>query len=143
MDGFPTSVRFPLHWNEMDAYGHVNNARFFTYFESSRLDYLARVGLVVRGAPAGLSVIVASATCDFLRPLHFPAQLEVGTRASRVGTTSLTLEHAVCGAEDGVLYARGRTVMVTVRYPEVAKVPVPAEVRAALEALEGRPLGAG
>lgn len=139
MEGFPCSVRFPLHWGEMDAFGHVNNARYFTYFESSRVAYLEKVGLPLRGLPTGVSVILASTTADYLRPLHFPAEVEVGTRAERVGRTSMVLAHEVRGL-DGTPYARGKSVLVTVHYPEVEKVPVPEPVRRAMEALEGRPL---
>jgi acyl-CoA thioester hydrolase len=141
MNGFPVSVRFPLHWGEMDAFGHVNNARYFTYFESSRVAYLERVGLALRGLPSGVSVILASTSADYLKPLVFPAEVEVGTRAVKVGRTSLTLEHEV-RAQDGTRHARGTSVLVMVRYPEVEKVPVPGEVRRAMEALEGRSLEA-
>lgn len=141
MNDFPVSVRFPIHWADMDAYGHVNNARHLTWFEAARIDYMIRVGLVkpdMGQLDSGVGPILATASVDYLRPVVFPAELEVGVRVSRIGTTSITMEYAVVDARSGVHYARGRTVLVVLRYTDHAKLPVPAQMRAAIEALEGR-----
>ncbi len=143
MKDFPISVRFPIQWGEMDAYGHVNNARYFTWFEAARIAYMARVGLVstaMQKPEGGVGPIVAATSAEYLRPVVFPAEVEVGARVTRIGTTSLTMEYAVEDVNTGVRYARGGAVLVTLHYPDYAKVPVPADIRAAIEALEGRAL---
>ena len=139
MNAFPVSVRFPVQWGEMDAFGHVNNARFLTWFETARIAYLTQVGLW-SATPAGLGPILASAQVDFVRPVVFPAELAVRARVSRIGTTSLLMEYAVEDAASGVLYARGSSAIVTLEYPAYRKVPVPGALRAAIETLEGRAL---
>jgi acyl-CoA thioester hydrolase len=139
MNAFPVSVRFAVQWGEMDAFGHVNNARFLTWFESARIAYLSRVGMWGK-EPSGVGPILASAHVDYLRPVLFPAQLEVGARVSHLGRSSFTMEYAVEDAESGVAYARGSSAIVTLEYPAYRKVPVPEALRAAIEALEGRPL---
>ena len=140
MNDFPVTVRIPVHWSEMDAYGHVNNARYFTWFETARIHYLAQVGMVEKAGGPNLSVgpIVAATNAEYLRPVVFPAELVVGARVSRIGTSSLAMEYAVDDATTGVRYARGGAVLVTLRYPAYEKTPVPADVRAAIEKLEGR-----
>ena len=141
MNDFPITVRFPIHWGDMDAYGHVNNARYFTWFEAARIAYMARVGLVsaeMQKPEGGVGPIVAATNADYLRPVVFPADLVVGARVTRIGNSSLTMEYAVEDANSGVRYARGGAVLVTLRYPTYEKVPVPSEIRAAIEALEGR-----
>src|SRR5262249_44770182 len=40
----PVIVELPVVWGEMDAYRHVNNAVYFRYFESARLEYFRRLG---------------------------------------------------------------------------------------------------
>ncbi len=127
----------------MDAFGHVNNARFLAWFEAARIAYLERVGLWSREGgkeASGVGPILASAQVDYLRPVRFPAQLEVGARVSRLGRTSFTMEYGVEDADSGVAYARGSTAIVTLQYPDYVKVPVPAALRSAIEALEGRAL---
>lgn len=150
---FPVVVSFPVHWSEMDAYGHVNNARTFTWFESARIAYMARVGLVGPSAAGadttvgGIGPILANTHADYVRPVVFPANLVAGARVTRVGTSSITFEHVVAGAgagsdsDEGVIYTRGGSIVVTLRYATHEKVPVPAEVRAAIEKLEGRSAG--
>lgn len=141
MNGYPITARFPVHWSEMDSYGHVNNARYFVWFESARITYLARVGLVepqAGGPVGGVGPILAATSADYLRPVVFPAEVVVGARVSRIGNSSLAMEYAVEDASTGVLHARGSAVIVTLRYPTYEKVPVPERVRAAVEALEGR-----
>ena len=131
----------------MDAYGHANNARTFTWFESSRIAYFARIGLTgptAAGedrAPGGIGPILAATHAEYLRPVTFPARLLAGTRVTRIGNSSITLEHAVAGEEDSILYTRGGCTIVTLRYASHEKVPVPDAVRAAIEALEGRSFG--
>jgi acyl-CoA thioester hydrolase len=133
--GYPVTVEFPLHWGEMDAFGHVNNARYFTWFESSRIAFFQAVGVTMehRGTVAP---ILASAHCDYLEPVVFPARLVVGARATKLGNTSLTLEHAVWPAEaPELLYARGASVVVLLNYATGEKVRVPDTVRAAIARL--------
>jgi acyl-CoA thioester hydrolase len=145
---FPVVVPFTFHWNEMDAFGHANNTRTFTWFESSRIAYFARVGLTgPSGAgedrtPGGIGPILAATQAEYLRPIVFPARLVAGTRVTRIGSSSITLEHAVAGEDDGFLYTRGGCTIVTLRYATREKVPVPPAIRAAIEALEGRSFGA-
>lgn len=142
MNDFPITVRFPIQWSDMDAFGHVNNARYFTWFEAARIAYMTRVGLVGpemrKPEGKGVGPIVAATNAEYLRPVVYPAELVVGARITRIGTTSFTMEYAVEDANSGVLYARGGSVMVTLRYADHQKVPVPAEVRAAMEAVEAR-----
>ncbi len=142
MKDFPITIRFPVHWSEMDAYGHVNNARYFSWFESARITYLQKVGLVTpQGGPAGeVGPIIAATSAEYLKPVVFPANLVAGARVSRIGTTSFTMEYAVDDEATGFRHARGSAVVVTLRYPAFEKIPVPEGVRAAIERLEGKPL---
>jgi acyl-CoA thioester hydrolase len=141
MNDFPITVRFPVHWSEMDAYGHVNNARYFIWFESARVAYFTRVGLVTQEMQRpenAVGPIVAATNAEYLRAVTFPAEVVVGARVSRIGNTSFTMEYAVEDVNTGVRYARGGAVVVTLKYPEYTKVSVPQEVRVAMEQLEGR-----
>jgi acyl-CoA thioester hydrolase len=69
-----------LRWSDLDAYGHVNNARFLTLFEE------ARVALMFLGARAtGLTsfeqgVVISRHEIDYLRPVDYspPAEHRLG-----------------------------------------------------------------
>ena len=134
LDDFPVVVRFPLQWGEMDALGHVNNARFFTWFETARIALFERIG-VLSSRPGPVGPILATTSCDFLRPVVYPGEMRVGTRVTKVGNTSFHMEYAVGRADETELSARGSSVIVLVDYATGAKVPVPDEVRQAIAAL--------
>lgn len=138
-DGFPLTVAHEVAWGEMDALGHVNNARFFTWFESARIALFRAIGVVTeRGGSCG--PILATTTCDFRMPVTFPASLRIGVRVSSVGNTSMTLQYVVRGSDPpGAVYATGSSVVVMVDYRTMEKVPVPDAVRAAVLALEKTP----
>lgn len=128
----PLTITIDVQWGEMDALGHVNNARFFTWFESARIALFQRIGVATTG-PAEIGPILATTTCDFVRPVIFPATVRVGVRVARVGETSITMEYQVTDASH--LYARGSSVAVLVDYRSMQKVRVPDDVRAAIAAL--------
>ena len=133
MQRFPLVIRFPVHWAEMDALGHVNNARYFTWFESARMALFERVGLASTGLP-GVGPILAHARCDFLAPVRAPAEIVCGTRISRLGNTSFGMEYAtaLAGAPEQEV-ARGEAVVVLIDYRTGAKVTIPDELRTRLE----------
>lgn len=136
--GYPVAVQFRMHWGEMDTMGHANNARFFTWFESSRLEYFERLKLtfdpVLRIGP-----ILAHTACDYLQPVVFPADLISAARVSKVGKTSMTLEHALARADapDNIV-AKGTAIIVLVSYVTGEKIEIPADVRAQIAVMEGR-----
>lgn len=134
-DDYPVTLTIPVQWSDMDALGHVNNARFFTWFESARIALFDRIG-VATGGPAGIGPILATTSCDFLRPVVYPATLRVGARVSKVGETSIGMEYEIRDSDGSAgLYARGTSVAVLVDYRTMKKVRVPDDVRAAIAKL--------
>lgn len=122
-------------WGDMDALGHVNNARYFAWFESARIALFERVGLAATGTPE-IGPILAHTRCDFLAPVRYPAEVLAGTRIARLGITSFTMTYQIALAgEPGRAVARGEGVVVLIDYRSGAKVAIPAELRAALTAL--------
>lgn len=134
MPSFPVTLTLPVLWGDMDALQHVNNARYFTWFESARLAYFGKLG------PVGSDVgpILASTSCDFLRPVLYPGDVLVGARVVEIGNSSLRMEYALSRTDaPDELCARGSSVIVLVRYATMEKVRVPDEARAKIGAMEG------
>jgi acyl-CoA thioester hydrolase len=132
---FPVTVSYAIHWAEMDAMGHVNHARYFTWMESARIALFARIGILA-DRPRDIGPILAMATCDFIRPVVYPASIVAGARILKVGRTSITMEYAVWLADEPQRpCARGATVAVVVDYRTMEKVEVPADVRAKIAEL--------
>ena len=121
------SIQLPVLWGDLDALGHVNNARFFTWFESARIALFGRIGVL--GSTA-YGPILATTTCDFLVPVHFPATIEARATVTRVGESSITMAYEVVVGT--TLHARGTSVAVLVEYPSMKKVRVPDDIRTAI-----------
>lgn len=120
--------RVLVRWGDMDALGHVNNARFFTYCESARIRYFEALeieGLAGRASPGPA---VVTATCNFLRQVHYPATVEVGVRVSAIGRSSFTLDYLILRGDEVV--ADGSSVVVWVDYDAGRSIPLPAALRA-------------
>lgn len=137
MKGFALVLELPVLWGDMDALRHVNNARYFAWFEAARIAYFERVHSVTGPGLGEVGPILASTSCDYLRPVVYPATVCVGVKVTEIGNSSLRMEYAVtCAAAPAELCARGTSVIVLVRYATLEKVRVPDDVRAAIAALE-------
>jgi acyl-CoA thioester hydrolase len=127
---------YPLHvrFSDVDAYGHVNNVKYFEYFQEARIATLGRVYREVEATPP--STVIAQADVVYRRPILFrPEPYDVHTRVTRIGRTSLVLESEIV-AEDELL-ARGRFVTVFFDPEAERSTEPPAELREALGALTG------
>jgi acyl-CoA thioester hydrolase len=127
------AITLTVQWSDMDALNHVNNARFFTWFESARIALFQRIGVAT--TPAAIGPILATTTCDFLRPVVYPATVRVEATVARVGETSITMQYSVVDDAHAHVYARGTSVAVLVDYATMQKVRVPDDIRAAITAL--------
>jgi acyl-CoA thioester hydrolase len=123
-------------WMDNDAYGHVNNAHYYSYFDTVINQFLIeRGGLDIHASP--VVGFVVSSSCDFLRPVAYPGGLEVGLRVDRMGTSSVHYGVALFAAGDEVARAAGKVVHVFVERKTSTPVPIPAPIRQALDALAG------
>lgn len=133
---FALSITVPVAWGEQDAFGHLNNIVYFRYFENVRMYFLERIGVLRSHDEQRIGVLLASTTCDFKQPVHWPQQLTVHTRCSSVGNTSFTLVYKITD-EAGTTVAEGSSVQVMYDYAKADKVRVPKAVRQAIQALQG------
>jgi acyl-CoA thioester hydrolase len=139
--GFPVVIEIPVWWGDQDAFQHVNNTVFLRWFESARIAYTTRAGMPELMKTHRVGPILASVTCHFRRQVKFPDVVRVGARIARIGRTSLTMDHAVVSRGHDALAAEGTSTIVAFDYDGHRPVPVPDPLRAAIEAIEGRPLG--
>lgn len=137
---WPISIDIPIHWGDMDALGHVNNVLFFRYLESSRVAYIAAMGLASLRDVNGVGFILQHVECRFRKPVVYPDVLKVRTRLVEMGTDRFTLEHEVFSTKQDAVAAIGRGTIVTYDYSAGTKVEMPPLVRQAIEKIEGRPI---
>ena len=112
---------------------------YLTWFEEARVVYASRVGVEVVLRDQGVGAILASLTWKYHRQLQYPGEILAGVRVTRISVGSATLECHIADAETGVPVADGSCEVVLFDYGSQKPVPVPDEIRQAVEQLEGQP----
>ncbi len=133
----PVRVTLPVQWGDQDALGHVNNVVYLRWFESGRIALLDSLGFVFGSPASGVYPVLASATVHFRRPVTFPATVEIASRVTRTGRTSLTVAHSVrVHGEDGDA-ADGTSVIVLFDPATGRPHPLPHQLVAAIQRAAG------
>ncbi|MEA2488262.1 MAG: acyl-CoA thioester hydrolase [Acidobacteriota bacterium] len=124
-------VPYDVQFNQLDFFGHVNNATFFTLYEVARTD----LWLSLTGAtnPADIGFIVAHAACDFKKQLGME-HIEIVTRFGAIGNSSIEFLSEV-RQEDGTVAATGRVVTVLFDWERRTKVPIGDDLRQKIAAV--------
>jgi acyl-CoA thioester hydrolase len=122
-------------WMDNDQYGHVNNVVYYSYFDTAVNGYLIEAsGCDVRQLPA--IGIVAETSCRFLSELSFPDVVYAGLALEKLGNSSVVYRIGLFRNQELEPAAIGRFVHVYVDAATRRPVPIPAPVRAALQALQ-------
>jgi acyl-CoA thioester hydrolase len=128
-----------VRFRDIDAFGHVNNAVFFTYVELARIRYLLDVLQPSTGFD-GMPLILARVELDFRSPIAFGEEVTVETRVERIGRSSFEMRHRMTAGPDGRLAGDVQTVLVTYDYAQARPMPVPLDWRRRFAEHEGRSL---
>ena len=131
---FAFFLKLAPRWGDMDALGHVNNAKFFTYDESVRLAYFEQLMKGDAKFWKEYGMILAHIEADFLAQLKPPAEIDIGFRIAKFGKTSLRTEAAMFRGEQAV--AVTRAVIVWFDYRSNNSLPLPEAVKERIRALE-------
>jgi acyl-CoA thioester hydrolase len=137
LSGYAVTLELPVQWGELDALQHVNNTVYLRWFETSRIAHARAVGVWARLESDQLGPILASVTCHYRRPVHFPETVRLGARVIKIGRTSMTFEHTVVAKSNGLVVADGTSVMVLYDYAKKAPEPIPPSIRQAIAELQG------
>jgi acyl-CoA thioester hydrolase len=135
---FPVVVVQPVQWGEQDPLGHVNHVTYFRWYETARITYFLRIGLMDMHKNERIGPILASVVNDYRRQINFPDIVHIGVRISRIGRSSFDMEHKIFSQNDHALAAEGTSTLVIFDYQTNKSHPVPARIRHAIENLEGR-----
>lgn len=118
------SKTFNIAWGDMDALGHVNNARYFDYFQEARIEWLAGLGLDLQQTTGPVVMHIA---CTYLKPVVYPAALTITSRLHSLGRSSMLIDHDLYQEER--LMAQGICKIVWVDYLQNKSIPFPEKIR--------------
>ena len=129
------TINCPVRWGDMDALGHVNNTVYFQYFEQVRINWLESISALEAVSAGDTGIVIINADCTFLKPVVYPAELEVSLFGGAPRRSSFVAYYEIrdAGRHD-MLYATGSTKIVWVDRVREKSLPLPGFIRDLLPA---------
>lgn len=124
-------LKYKVPFGDVDMMGHVNNARYLTYFETARTEHMLK--FFGRQDPKDLAVIIARAEVDYKSPARWNDELVFKIRPSAVGTKSWTYEYEIINEKESTLVAQGKSVQVAYDYKSGTTIVLPDNVKETLQ----------
>ncbi len=121
-------------WMDNDAYGHVNNVVYYSWFDTAVNAYLIEHGVldIHQGDTIGL---VIETQCNYFSPLAFPQTVEAGIRVARLGASSVRYEVGLFAQGEPLTAARGHFIHVYVDKHSRRPMPLALSLKTVLETL--------
>lgn len=137
-DAFAHLSTIDTRWMDNDAYGHVNNVVYYSFFDTAVNRWLIERGLLDVTASPAIGLVVET-QCRYLAPITFPDRVTAGIRVARVGRSSVRYEIGLFRNDESQASAVGHFVHVYVDRIARTAVTVPDAIRAALAGLQSAP----
>jgi acyl-CoA thioester hydrolase len=138
LQAFPVVIAVPVAWGDMDAFAHVNNTRYFRWFESARIAYFDQLAWPAIRADTGIGPILAATDCHYKAPLTYPDTVQVGARIEAMGQDRFRMLYTLVSRRLWREAARGSALVVAYDYRASRKTAIPDVLREAIRNLEGR-----
>ena len=123
-----------LRLMDNDVLGHVNNAHYYSFFDTIICEYLTTQGVLDwRGGE--LFMVVAESGCRYHSEVSFPDRITAGLRVSRLGRSSVRYEIAIFREDSEQASAEGFFVHVCVERANLRPAPMPDRWRAVLQSI--------
>jgi acyl-CoA thioester hydrolase len=121
-------------WMDNDAYGHINNVVYYSFFDTAVNRYLIerKVLDVLKSEAIGF---VIETQCKYFSPIAYPDLIHVGLKVTHVGNSSVKYEVAIFKNDDDIASAAGSFVHVYVNRSTNKPTPIPQDVREILTGL--------
>lgn len=132
---FYSKLDIQIRFNDLDAYRHVNNNSYFSYYDLGKDEYFREV------FPSDFRLqsvvpIIANIKADFMVPIFYGDPIVMETRCSRLGNKSFTLQQRAVNTQTGQPVCQSETVMVFFDIRTQKSAPIPEQYRKNIIAFE-------
>jgi acyl-CoA thioester hydrolase len=121
-------------WMDNDAYGHVNNVVYYSWFDTAVNAHLIEHGALDIHAGAVIGLVVET-QCNYFSPLAFPQTVDAGIRVARLGSSSVRYEIGLFAQGEAMTAASGHFIHVYVDRHSRRPVALPSNLLTVLEKL--------
>lgn len=135
---FATVTKIQVAWGEMDALQHVNNAVYFRYFETARLDYFNKINLLVNLKQNHIGPVLSHTECRYKAPVTYPDTLLIGSRVTDLQDDRFTMEYQIVSENTGKVATVGSATCVMFDFKQHTKASIPENIKQAILLAEER-----
>ena len=133
-DDYRYLTTIDTRWMDNDAYGHVNNVVYYSFFDTAVNRWLIERGVLDIAQSAAVGLVVET-QCRYFAPLTFPDRVTAGLRIAHLGRSSVRYEIGLFRNDDVHAAAAGHFVHVYVDRATRQSVPISETVRTAMQEL--------
>ncbi len=137
MSEFRFHLPIEVRYGDLDPQWHVNNARYLTFLEQGRMEYLRALGLWDGEDFFNLGLIVADVHIAYLAPMFLGQKVRLDMRVSKLGRKSLVFEYRLVDDGNEKPLAKAESVMVAFDYRAHASIPLSEDWRKKICDFEG------
>ncbi len=121
-------------WMDNDAYGHVNNVVYYSWFDTVVNQFLiANRVLEVETSP--VIGLVIETQCNYFASVAFPDRISAGLRVAKLGNSSVRYEVGIFRNDEETASAQGHFVHVYVDRASRKPAAIPDAMRKLLQTL--------
>lgn len=117
-------MEIPIRWGDMDAMGHLNNASYFRYMETVRIDWLHSIKATPD--PQGHGPVIVNAFCNFYKQFVYPGHVLIRMYTSDPARTTFETWATMARAQaPDVICAAGGATTIWVHFPTEKAADLP------------------
>lgn len=125
--------RVTLRYADNDANGHVNNAHYYSFFDTAVEGYLRQYNLREL-LNASVRTLVVASSCRYYSEVAFPGSIDIGVKVARIGNSSIHYDIAIFRVDDSTQAAAQGTFTIVCASRETGRpVPVPEAYKAHMQ----------
>ena len=131
---FSHLIEITTRWIDNDAYGHLNNVVYYSFFDTVVNGYLIAQGALDIANSAVIGLVVET-QCNYFKPITFPDRVRAGLAVAQLGNSSVTYRIGLFRNDVDTAAAQGHFVHVYIERASSKPVPLPAALKTALQPL--------
>jgi acyl-CoA thioester hydrolase len=117
-----------IDWSEMDLFGHINNLSILKYVQSARANYLEAIGMLQIYHECKIGPILAATNCQFIKPLFYPGQVYIYSKADSIKNTSFSILHEIFNEQNEII-AEAQDIIVYYDFIHTTKLLLTDEIK--------------
>lgn len=134
LSAFPHVIDITTRWMDNDVYGHVNNAVYYSFFDTTVSGFLLASGAVDFKSSTIVGLAVES-KCSYFASIAFPDRVRGGLKVGHLGNSSVRYDVGIFRNDEQTASAQGYFIHVYVDRATNKPVPLPEKLKAALQPL--------